>query len=81
MDPPKWKRATVHVLAYFRDRRSKWDRDNFIAALKATIDGIVDAGLMENDRGLKWGEIELSRISKDYPRVELTFIPDTEGGT
>jgi len=74
-EAPRWKEATVHVKAYFKDRRSKWDRDNFIASLKATMDGIAEAGVMENDRGVHWGTVELSGIDKEYPRVELTFVP------
>lgn len=73
-EAPKWDKARVHVKAYFRDRRSKWDRDNFIASLKATIDGITDAGILANDRGLEWGTVDLSGINKDYPHVVLTFV-------
>lgn len=72
-DAPNWKKATVSVKAFFRDKRSKWDRDNFIGSLKATLDGIADAGVIENDRGVSWGDVDLSGIDKTNPRVELTF--------
>lgn len=75
--PPMWMMATVNVQAFFKDRRSKWDRDNFIASLKAYVDGITSAGVLANDRGLHWGEVDLSGIDKANPRVELIFTKRT----
>ncbi len=37
---------------HWRDRRSMRDPDNAIAALKATLDGIVAAGLLADDKNL-----------------------------
>lgn len=75
---PKWESATVVVRAWFKDKRSKWDRDNAISSLKGHVDGIADAGILSNDRGLKWGEVDLSGIDKANPRVELTFTHEEE---
>ena len=48
--PPKWKAARYHLTAYtFR----QWDEDNLIASLKGAFDGLVDAGLLSDDRHLK----------------------------
>jgi len=74
-EPPMWKYATVHVRAYFTTKRGR-DVDNFIASMKGTCDGIAEAGVLENDRGLRWGTVDLEQIDRKYPRVELTFIPD-----
>ena len=42
-----------------------WDRDNLIASLKAAIDGIVEAGAIEDDVMLRWGMIMFEQI---HPR-------------
>ena len=50
------------------------DRDNAIASLKATIDGLVDAGVIPNDRAetLRIGDVEIRRESP--PRLELRLV-------
>lgn len=52
---PRWERATIHATFYrpgSRDRLS--DQDNLCSWLKASVDGLQDAGVIENDRGLEW---------------------------
>lgn len=52
---PQWERATIHATFYrpgSRDRVS--DPDNLCAWLKGTVDGLQDAGIVANDRGLQW---------------------------
>lgn len=48
---PQWKRATVKAVWSFPDARRR-DLDNLQASCKAYLDGLVDAGIMEDDRGL-----------------------------
>lgn len=72
--PPRWKKAAVQVVAYFRTAAFP-DPDNFIASLKATFDGIADAGVVENDRGL-WPERPQFFKDRDDPRVELTITQE-----
>lgn len=52
------------------------DAGNAIAALKAAIDGIVDAGVIPNDRAetLHWGEVRISRESGPCVVVKLTEV-------
>lgn len=49
--PPRWKAAQAVVTWYAATRRRQ-DRDNLSARLKATYDGIADAGIVEDDSGL-----------------------------
>lgn len=72
----RWPEASVSVRVVRRDKRGRMDDQNLIASLKAYIDGVCDAGLIENDRGLRWGAVtwEVERgIPKNQERVELTF--------
>ena len=43
---PLWRLAECHATFYLERRR---DGDNLIAWLKATFDGLEDAGIVEND--------------------------------
>lgn len=70
--PIGWTRARVNVTAYHKTRRFK-DPQNIIAALKASIDGIEDAGVIENDNGLEWGPVTRLK-DRDNPRVVLEFV-------
>lgn len=47
--PPKWNRATCQATFYLPRRR---DSDNLLAWLKSSFDGLEDAGIIANDRGL-----------------------------
>lgn len=42
---PLWPSAHITVTPYYPDRRRR-DTDNLLSALKAAIDGIVDAGVL-----------------------------------
>ena len=48
---PQWKRATVKAVWSFPDARRR-DLDNLQASCKAYLDGLVDAGIIEDDREL-----------------------------
>jgi hypothetical protein len=53
--PPRWERATIHATFYRSSPRAKQqDGLNLLAWLKATEDGIEDAQIVANDRGVTW---------------------------
>lgn len=68
---PRWKSAEVVIRGYFPTAR-KPDADNFLAALKAAFDGIVDAGVLVDDNGL-FLTIEPLQVDRERPRVELVI--------
>lgn len=65
------KRARVDVVAYHKTRNFR-DRQNIIAILKHTIDGIEEAEVLENDAGLEWGPVDREKDAAN-PRVVLTI--------
>jgi hypothetical protein len=68
-----WESVTVQATFYKRTRH-KIDLDNAIASLKASFDGLQDAGVIANDSGL----IPLPpvfEVDKDDPRVVLVVEP------
>lgn len=71
IEPPRWKMASVLIQAYFPTARHP-DPDNAVASLKSAFDGLADAGLIENDRGL-WPERPVIGKDKDNPRLVLTI--------
>ncbi len=64
-----WKEATCAVHWYASTNRKR-DKDNCLAALKATFDGLVDAGLLEDDSALTHLPMVIMVDAKN-PRVEL----------
>lgn len=55
MPKPRWQSAQIQATFYDAANTANIaDEDNLIAWLKATVDGIADAGVLDNDRGLKW---------------------------
>lgn len=71
---PMWAKAAVKVEAFFPTARFP-DPDNLIASLKATFDGLADAGVVANDRGL-WPERPSIAKDKANPRIVLTITPE-----
>ena len=67
----RWKDARSYVTAYFKDKRRR-DRDNLLASLKSAFDGIVDAGVLDDDSGLIHMPIDMC-VDKHDPRVEITI--------
>lgn len=66
---PQWKRATVEIVWHHKTAAFP-DRDNIIGSLKAFFDGLADAGLLHNDRGLT--QLPPIRfIDPENPRVVL----------
>lgn len=75
---PRWKRASVAAVFYLPSRRGILaDQDNRIASCKAQIDGIAEAGIVENDRGLVWEPVR-HEVDAESPRLQLT-ITELEG--
>ena len=64
-----WKEATCQVHWYARDNRRR-DKDNCLASLKATFDGLVDAGLLKDDSALTHLPLVIM-VDARNPRVEL----------
>ena len=64
-----WKGAVVRPVFYMRDQRRR-DKDNHGAMLKSYYDGLVDAGLLADDRGLVPMPVEFG-VDRADPRVEL----------
>ena len=66
--------ATVHV-DWYDSRKTSRDELNVPGYLKAGFDGLQDAGIVENDRHMRIGEIRVM-YDKPNPRVELTIEGD-----
>lgn len=50
--PPRWKTATIEATFYRHSKNARVaDRDNLIGWLKASKDGLQDAGVIANDSG------------------------------
>ena len=69
-----WKKASVHITAYFPTARHM-DPTNLIDALKPAFDGLEDAGVIENDKNL-WPERPVIVTKDKRPRVELTITQE-----
>lgn len=72
--PPRWEKASLRTEWFFPTRRHL-DPDNAIGSLKAYIDGLADAGIVANDRGL-WPERPVMSTDNVCPRVVLTVVPE-----
>ncbi len=68
-----WEKVTIEVLFYFVHSRRR-DPDNAMGSLKAAYDGIVDAGLVEDDDSKHMERKEpIFRVDRKYPRVVFTI--------
>jgi len=66
-----WEFAEVKPTYYHKDKRRR-DEDNFQGMLKATYDGLVDAGLVSDDDSLHMHKhVPRFELDKANPRVEL----------
>jgi crossover junction endodeoxyribonuclease RusA len=66
-----WERAEFRTTWYLPDARRR-DPDNLMASMKAGIDGIVQAGVLTDDRYLVIHPPTLT-IDRARPRVEITI--------
>lgn len=64
-----WTDATCAVVWHARDSRRR-DKDNCLASLKATFDGLVDAGLLKDDNAITHLPLVIL-VDHKNPRVEL----------
>lgn len=67
---PKVDRADFLIIWYCKNRRK--DKDNIMAGAKFILDGLVNAGVIENDGWAQVGNIfHVFKVDKDNPRVEI----------
>lgn len=73
---PAWAKARVQIEAWFKTATHP-DPANLVADCKAYFDGLQDAGMIANDKGL-WPD--RPRIGKDKgrPRLELTIVAECD---
>lgn len=69
---PLWTQAVADVTLYCRTPQGAKlrDRDNFLASLKAAFDGLQDAKVVENDRAIRPGDVQIL-CDKVNPRVVM----------
>jgi len=76
---PCWAAATVRLVYHFGGGRSQLhDPDNLIAWGKTSIDGLVDAGIFADDRGLVWLPAEQDRGAVE-PWLEVVIDSEACG--
>lgn len=68
---PRYQRAAVQVKWIAKTRRFP-DGDNALATLKSLFDGLTDAGIFSDDRGLTHHPVEFA-VDKENPRLVLTI--------
>lgn len=66
-----WKRASVHLEFTFADARRR-DVDGLIASCKGYLDGIADAGIIENDSGITQFSVDVLPPNKTKCGVRIT---------
>lgn len=67
---PRWARATIQATFYHRTTRSRLDGDNALAAIKAALDALQDAGVLATDRNVTHLPV-VQMVDAKNPRVEL----------
>lgn len=70
---PRWEKATVRFEFYWPDARRR-DPLNAMAAMKAAVDGLVDAGVLADDDQLM-PETPAFEVDKKNPRVVVVIRP------
>ncbi len=73
--PPAYRAASCEPRFFFAQNRKR-DRDNLLASLKSSFDGLADGGLIVNDSAMTYLPVVVA-IDKANPRVEL-HITETE---
>ena len=67
--------ANLRFTWYAKNKRK--DKDNIDFAKKYIFDGMVDAGLIDNDGWKQIGDwLETFEVDKDFERVEITEIKE-----
>lgn len=75
IDAP-WSAAKMRIKWFHPTNRHR-DKDNIIASLKSTIDGIVDGGLLHDDNEVSLLPVERF-TDRGNPRVEITVYKDLD---
>ena len=74
---PKMERISLNITWYCKDKRK--DKDNISVGIKFILDGLVKAGVIENDG---WKQIEnfthRFEVDKKNPRIEIELIENIE---
>lgn len=66
----KYERVNLTFAWYCKDRRQ--DKDNIMAGQKFVIDGLVKAGVLENDGWKQIGDVtHRFDVDKQNPRIEV----------
>lgn len=71
---PRWREVTIDVRAYYATPTRTHDPDNLLASCKAAIDGLTDAGLLEDDDCITY-ILHPGRVDGRGSRVELMIWP------
>ena len=71
-----WKKARV-LITWEAIHSMAPDPDNIVASMKAAFDGMQDAGVVVNDRGI-WPERPVIVKNRPWPQVVLTISEETE---
>jgi crossover junction endodeoxyribonuclease RusA len=58
-----WRQVEIHATFVFATNRRR-DKDNLLASLKAAFDGLVDAGIVEDDAGVSHAPMTLKTIEE-----------------
>jgi len=69
--PTHWTNA-ISTVVWYAKTATHPDPDNALAMLKPYFDGMADAGVLANDRGLKHNPIRFEK-DKANPRVQITI--------
>jgi len=73
MPDEPWKRARLHY-RFFKPTDRVFDEENMGARLKGAVDGVVDAGLIPDDRDKHLESFsKTTAIDRENPRIELVF--------
>ena len=77
---PPMLRARVDCRFHFTTAARR-DDQNLIHGLKAYIDGLEDAGVIANDFGVSWGEIEqpADAMMRELETVDIMFTEIDDG--
>lgn len=71
---PKVKTKSDYIFTWYR-KTKRTDPDNIQVGTKYILDGLVDAGIIENDG---WNQVNSIKhyfnVDKDNPRVEIKII-------
>lgn len=71
---PLWPRVRLTVRWFAKLEHYHLDYTNVIASLKGAEDGLQDAGVIQNDRGVEGSDL-IRLVDKAKPRVEITVEP------